>query len=128
MPVTGDDIAAATVRYARGLPERFDAVHLGLGEDGHTASWPPVPHPGAAVVHSDNAVAVIGNFNGHARMTLTPGPVNHARCRLLLTTGPGKAEMVRRWIDRDASIPVTRVRRSATTVFLDRGAASQLPR
>jgi 6-phosphogluconolactonase/glucosamine-6-phosphate isomerase/deaminase len=127
MPVTGDDLAMAAMRYAETLPDRFDAVHLGLGDDGHTASWPPVPHPDATVVSSANDVAMVGDFNGRGRMTLTPGPVNHARGRLILTTGKSKADMVRRWLERDRSIPVSHVRRSATTLFVDLAAAAKLP-
>src|SRR3954449_5319364 len=41
MPVTAGDLRAAAGRYARSLPDRFDLVHLGVGDDGHTASWPP---------------------------------------------------------------------------------------
>jgi 6-phosphogluconolactonase/glucosamine-6-phosphate isomerase/deaminase len=115
------------MRYAETLPDRFDAVHLGLGDDGHTASWPPVPHPDATVVSSPNDVAMVGDFNGRGRMTLTPGPVNHARGRLILTTGKSKANMVRRWLERDRSIPVSHVCRSATTLFIDPAAATKLP-
>ncbi len=74
MPVTDDDLAAGAARYAGGLPERFDVVHLGLGDDGHTASWPP----GDPVVDSSNGCEVIGEFNGFRRMTLTPPIVNAA--------------------------------------------------
>lgn len=126
MPVTGDAIGASSVDYAAGLPERFDAVHLGIGTDGHTASWPPVPHRDAAVVHSPSPVAIVGDFNGYGRMTLTPGPVNHARARLLLASGTDKASVVRRWIDRDAALPVSRLRRSGTTLFVDPDGASKL--
>ncbi len=128
MPVTGDDLGIAAMRYAETLPDRFDAVHLGLGDDGHTASWPPVPHLGATVVSSPNDVAMVGDFNGRGRMTLTPEPVNRARGRLILTTGKSKADMVRRWLERDRSIPVSHVRRSATTLFIDPAAAAKLPR
>src|SRR3546814_14759918 len=48
-----------------------DALPI-LGEDGHTASWPP----GDPVVDVKDAdVAVVGPFNGYRRMTLTPPPV-----------------------------------------------------
>ncbi len=127
MPVGGgDDLALAALRYADSLPVRFDAVHLGLGDDGHTASWPPVPHPDATVVSSTNRVAMVGDFNGRGRMTLTPGPINDARSRLILTTGRAKATMVKRWLDRDRTIPISHVRRSGTTVFVDAAAASKL--
>ncbi len=123
MPVTDNDLGAAAERYGRSLPERFDVVHLGLGDDGHTASWPP-GHP---VVDSDRRCEVIGEFNGYRRMMLTPPVVNAARARLVLTFGEGKAPMVRRWFLRDPSLPVDRVRRSDTVVVLDPAAANELP-
>jgi len=123
MPVTDADPAAAAARYAGGLPERFDVVHLGLGDDGHTASWPP----GDPVVDSDRPCEVIGEFNGFRRMTLTPPVVNAARSRLLLAFGASKAPMVQRWMLRDATLPVTRLRRTDTWVMLDPAAAADLP-
>ena len=123
MPVTAPDLDAAADDYAAGLPERFDVVHLGLGEDGHTASWPP----GDPVVDSRAQCAVVGTFNGFERMTLTPQVVNGARSRLLLVAGGGKAPMVRRWLLRDPQLPVDRVRRSDTWAFIDPAAAAQLP-
>jgi len=123
MPVTDADLDAAALRYASGLPDRFDVVHLGLGDDGHTASWPP-GHP---VVDSDQRCETIGEFNGFPRMTLTPSVVNAARSRLMLTYGTSKAPMVRRWLLRDPSIPVTRLRRADTWAMLDAAAVSELP-
>jgi len=126
MPVTDLDLAEASARYASTLPDRFDAVHLGLGADGHTASWPPAPHADVDVAASARAVEMVGEFNGRARMTLTARPVNRARARLVLTTGPGKAHMVRRFLDRDAELPISLVHRSSTTLFVDPAAASAL--
>lgn len=123
MPVTDPDLAAAAERYAVGLPDRFDVMHLGLGDDGHTASWPP----GDPVVDSDRRCEVIGEFNGYRRMTLTPLVVNASRSRLMLTFGESKAPMVRRWLLRDDSIPVARLRRADTWAMLDPAAAADLP-
>jgi len=123
MPVTDDDLEAAAQRYASGLPERFDVVHLGLGDDGHTASWPP----GDPVVDSDRGCEVIEEFNGRRRMTLTPPVVNAARARLMLTYGASKAPMVQRWFEHDGALPVDRLRRAATWVILDPAAAADLP-
>jgi 6-phosphogluconolactonase/glucosamine-6-phosphate isomerase/deaminase len=124
MPVTVPDLSAAAAGYAAGLPDRFDVVHLGLGDDGHTASWPPA-HP---VVDSDRECDVIDEFNGFRRMTLTPPVVNAARSRLMLAFGASKAPMMQRWLLRDAELPVTRVRRTHTWVMLDPAAAAELPR
>ena len=126
MPVTEPDLSAASARYAAGLPDRFDAVHLGLGDDGHTASWPPAPHPDVDVATRTRAVETVGEFNGRARMTLTARPVNRARSRLILTTGVGKAGMVRRFLERDPDLPISQVHRSGTTLFIDVAAASEL--
>lgn len=123
MPVTATDLAVAARRYGAGLPERFDVVHLGLGSDGHTASWPP----GHGVVDSERPCEAIGEFNGLARMTLTPPVVNAARSRLMLTLGASKAPMVARWLLRDPSIPADRVRRGNTWLFVDPAAAGELP-
>lgn len=123
MPVTATDLGAAARRYGAGLPERFDVVHLGLGDDGHTASWPPAHR----VVDSDRPCEVIEEFNGFERMTLTPRVVNAARSRVMLTLGDSKAEMVERWILRDPELPADRLRRSGTVTFLDHAAAARLP-
>lgn len=123
MPVTDAALEAAAGRYGAGLPDRFDVVHLGLGDDGHTASWPP----GDPVVASSRPCEVVGEFNGYRRMTLTPAVVNAARSRLMLTYGEAKAPVVARWLLRDPELPVDRVRRSATWAFLDPAAASALP-
>jgi 6-phosphogluconolactonase/glucosamine-6-phosphate isomerase/deaminase len=122
MPVTDADLPAAARRYGGSLPGRFDVVHLGLGDDGHTASWPP----GDPVVDSDRACEVVDEFNGHRRMTLTPRVVNAARARVVLTHGAAKAPVLARWLLRDPDLPVDRVRRSRTWTFTDPAAASTL--
>ncbi len=139
MPVTSADHRRAARAYAGRLPQRFDVVHLGIGDDGHTASWPPGDsvstltsgRSGAAaggVAAPDHAAAVVitGPFNGFLRMTLTPPPVNNAVSRLVLVTGASKANAVARWVEGDPSLPVQSVRRTNTTVMLDRHAAAQL--
>jgi 6-phosphogluconolactonase len=121
MPVTAKDLRAAAARYARGLPARFDVVHLGVGADGHTASWPP----GHGVVDSPRLVEITDDFNGFARMTLTPRAVNAARHRVVEVNGADKAAPIRRWLEGDRSLPVQRVRRTGTVVVLDPSAAGR---
>lgn len=122
MPVELDDLAAGAAAYASTLPDRFDVVHLGVGDDGHTASWAP----GDPVIDDPAPVGVSGVFNGFVRMTLTPPVVNAARSRIVLVDGAGKASAVRRWFLDDPTVPVQRVRRTRTTVVLDQQAADQL--
>ena len=120
MPVTATDLRAAASRYARSLPDRYDVVHLGVGDDGHTASWPPGDRD---VLASDRLVEVVPPFNGRARMTLTPRVVNAARARLVLATGAAKRPVITRWLDGDRSLPIATVRRTGTRVVLDPAAA-----
>lgn len=125
MPVAARDLRRAAARYAATLPDRFDVVHLGMGPDGHTASWPP----GDPVVDSDRPVDLCGEFNGRVRMTLTPRVVNAARARLIFIAGDDKASAVAAWLPRHpvaAHLPIARVRRSGTVVVLDPAAAAQL--
>jgi 6-phosphogluconolactonase len=119
MPVTDPDLTAAAVRYAALLPDRIDVVHLGIGDDGHTASWPP----GDPVAESPAAVAVSGEYQGRVRMTLTPAPVNAARLRVVLVAGAAKRAALERWLAGDRAIPVHRVRRTGTVLVVDRAAA-----
>ena len=123
MPVTAADIGAARLAYAALLPDRLDVVHLGVGDDGHTASWPP----GDAVIDATGIVAMSGEYKGRVRMTLTVPAVNAARHRLVLATGPAKAAIIERWLLHDPALPINRVRRANTLVVLDAPAAARLP-
>lgn len=117
MPVTASDLASAAARYARSLPARFDVIHLGMGDDGHTASWPP----GDPVIDRVEPVALSGVYQGRVRMTLTPPVVNAARGRVVLVFGPAKAAALAAWDG-----PIARVRRTGTVVFADEAAAAAL--
>ncbi|MGB8859910.1 MAG: 6-phosphogluconolactonase, partial [Ilumatobacteraceae bacterium] len=118
MPVTARHLSSAMRRYSAGLPERFDVVHLGLGDDGHTASWPP----GDPVIDAASPVALSALYNGFVRMTLTPLVVNAARHRLVLAPGAAKAAPLRGWLLEDRSLPIQRVRRADTVVVVDAAA------
>lgn len=120
MPVTATDLPAAARRYAAGLPAQFDVVHLGIGSDGHTASWPP-DEPG--IRSSSRPVELVSMFNGRPRMTLTRRVVNGARTRVVLAVGTAKRPVVERWLLDDTSLPISAVRRSSTHTFLDEAAA-----
>lgn len=120
MPVTASDLVVAARRYARALPDRLDVVHLGMGDDGHTASWPPCD----PVTDSTDPVALSQPYQGRVRMTLTPPIVNRAVGRVMLTFGAGKAQALAGWVGASRpDLPVARLRRSGTVVFTDDGAA-----
>jgi 6-phosphogluconolactonase/glucosamine-6-phosphate isomerase/deaminase len=123
MAVTAKDLEAAVMQYAALLPDKLDVVHLGLGDDGHTASWPP----GDSVIDATGKVALSGEYKGRRRMTLTVEAVNAARHRVVLATGGAKAPIVERWLLDDHGLPVDRVGRTNTVVMLDSEAAARLP-
>jgi 6-phosphogluconolactonase/glucosamine-6-phosphate isomerase/deaminase len=123
MPVTSKDLRRASARYAAGLPDRFDVVELGVGPDGHTASWPP----GDPVIDSPRPVDLCEEYQGRVRMTLTPKVVNDARQRLVLVTGKSKAKVIAEWLHGETAAPIGRIRQLSTVVVLDKAAASQLP-
>ena len=130
MPGEEEDLEAAAGRYAQvlaataGSPVVLDLVHLGLGDDGHTASLIPGD---AALQISDRDVAVSEEYRGYRRMTLTFPILNRARQRLWLVTGAGKAAMLARLCASDRSIPAGRVRAEDSIVFADRAATNEGP-
>jgi 6-phosphogluconolactonase len=119
MPVDDGDLDAAAARYAAALPDRFDVVHLGLGEDGHTASL----MPGDPVLEVRNLdVAVTGPYEGRRRMTLTYPGLSRAGRAIWVVTGEGKREALRKLIEGDPSIPATHVSIPEQVVVTDRAA------
>jgi 6-phosphogluconolactonase len=121
MPVTAADLDCAAQRYATLLHEVcggiLDLVHLGLGDDGHTASWAP----GTPELSGD--VALVCPYRGRARMTLTPAVVNRARRILWLVSGADKAHVLARFLEGDDTLPAARVRRWDSLVLADAAAA-----
>lgn len=127
MPVETSDLDEAARRYAGELQHFggvFDLVHLGLGDDGHTASLVP----GDPVLEAeDRDVAVSGPYQGHRRLTLTFPALNRAANVLWLVTGAGKAAMVQRLYHGDRSIPAGRVQSQNAVLIADDAAGAMLP-
>jgi len=127
--VLGADLDAAARTYADelraccGAQAAIDLVHLGLGDDGHTASL--VPGDGALAI-SDQDVVMTDIYRGHRRMTLTYPALNRARARIWLANGADKALMLSRLRDADEGIPAGRVARSNSVVFCDSAAANAM--
>ncbi len=116
MPVDAPDLDAAAHRYAAELPTTLDIVHLGLGDDGHTASL--VPGDGALLVE-DTAVAMTDFYRGHRRMTLTRPTLDDAGLIVWIVAGTDKAPMVERLIDADASIPAGLISQERAVLVTD---------
>lgn len=122
MPVTADDLEAAADAYAASLPERFDAIHLGIGVDGHTASLVP-DDPVLEVADRDVALTA-GPYEGRRRMTLTFRALARAGIVVWLVTGAEKASALRRLLADDDRIPASRVAAPRQVVVADPPAAS----
>ena len=123
MPVDDDELETASAAYGAALPPAFDLVHLGLGDDGHTASL--VPGDPALDVR-DRDVALTGEYRGRRRMTLTYRVLDRSVQVLWLVTGSDKAEPLRKLLASDPSIPAGRVAAARQVVLADRAAAGEL--
>ncbi len=104
------DAAAAAREYERILPETFDIMLLGLGEDAHIASiFPgsPLLKMGSDPIYGDPLVAAVWAAHLNAwRITLTPPALLDARAILVIVSGEHKAAAVRAALDA----PVDEVR------------------
>ena len=112
---------------APGAFPSFDAVLLGMGPDGHTASL----FPGTTAVDERQHWVVANWVEKFSvfRITLTFPVLNSARAVMFLVSGGEKAEMARRALrDPVAGLPCQRVRPESGDLiwFLDQAAGARL--
>ena len=87
---------------------RFDIIHLGLGEDGHTASlFPGNP----ALAEAKALVARVANAPKPPpeRLTLPFPVINAARAVLVMVQGASKKDALARVLRRDPALPASHV-------------------
>ena len=119
------DRQAAALAYEAELPERLDLVVLGIGEDAHTASL--FPGSDALSEEQRRVLPVIGPKPPPERLSLTPPALRSARLCLVLGSGAGKAEPVRRALQDPLDFVSTPIQLARGGVwFLDHAAAALL--
>lgn len=79
-------------RYAAELPERFDLILLGMGDDGHTASI--FPHQMDLWYSTNSCVVATHPDTGMERISFTGKVINAAQQIAFLVTGKAKADKV----------------------------------
>jgi 6-phosphogluconolactonase len=120
MPVNPPEPEAYAVTLRAICDDVLDVVHLGLGPDGHTASWPP----GYGIDDiTDRDVALCPEYQHRRRLSLTVPCVNRARWIVLTTSGDGKRPALDQLRAGDPTIPASRVRRGDDTWIVADGAA-----
>jgi 6-phosphogluconolactonase len=126
-PLVGDPTPALrqVPPDAAGRP-RFDAIHLGLGEDGHTASL----FPGSPALQETRALVAIVHDAPKPppdRLTLTLPVINAARAVLFMVQGAAKRDALARVRRRDPALPASYVQPvdGELRFIVDRAAAGQ---
>ena len=127
IPAERTDLESVAAEYAKELPEAFDAMVLGMGEDGHTESLFPGHGDWSRPVGAKVIVVSGAPKPPPCRLSVTPEVIWAARARLVLAPGAGKAAQIARALEGEADparYPVQTVRDA--TWLLDPAAASLL--
>ena len=108
-PLTQENLPALdrVPKNGAGLP-RFDIIHLGIGEDGHTASL----FPGSEALNERHAIVRAVDDAPKPppqRLTLTFPVLNAARAVLVMVSGASKSEALARVLRRDPALPASHV-------------------
>ena len=124
-------LRAAGIPSGEGGFPSFDLLFLGVGPDGHLLSV----FPGSPLLDSEDWVSAVpapAHVEPHVpRVSLNPGVIAAARQVLLVVQGEGKAEILATLFGAERDVgkwPAQLALRENTIWFLDRAAASKLPR
>ena len=98
----------------------IDLLHLGMGDDGHTASLFP-NSPALDVVDSD-VIETGDDLHPHRRMTLTFPAINRARLAVFTITGAKKRDMFER-VQSGDDLPAGKVDSERVVWIVDRSVA-----
>ncbi|HEY1420916.1 MAG TPA: 6-phosphogluconolactonase [Candidatus Dormibacteraeota bacterium] len=117
----GPDEAAGLYAHIVAAVAPLDLVHLGVGEDGHTASL----FPGHAALQASGLVVGIRDSPKppSQRVTLTLHALQAARRVIILATGAGKAEAVAK--AKRGEVPSGMI--PGARWLIDRAAAGEIP-
>ena len=114
---------AAAESYANDISsiECFDIVFLGMGEDGHTASLFP---ENEALEDSRTVVPVFHSPKPPSdRVSLSLSTIRNARCRIVLTGGTAKSDVIKR-IKNNEEFPINRI--GDIVWYIDEAAVSEV--
>jgi len=114
--VVAGEYAATLMEFTGGV---LDVVHLGLGDDGHTASLVPGD---ALLGETSLLVGATSPYRGFRRVSLTYPALAAARHVAWFVVGASKAGPVEKLLVSDPSIPAGRVAARNEMVFTDEAA------
>lgn len=100
----------------------LDCVHLGMGADGHTASWfADAPEYARAInrTHTSRVIALNPKAAPHPRISLTAHAVLGAKTLVIHITGEDKRKVLGRALAGDKTLPISVAlnRSTPTTIY-----------
>lgn len=110
---TADDGQYETEELLDALEWPLNIVHLGMGDDGHTASWftDAPEYTKLCAAHSQHCFAVHPGAAPYPRITLSPNAVFNSEKIVVHITGKAKRDVLERALSQDADYPISMVLR-----------------
>jgi len=97
MEADAKDQKKAASKYEKILPDQFDIMMFGIGEDGHIASL----FPGSGALRGDDkslVLPVVSPKRPYNRLTITPRVISMAKSIFIIATGTQKATVLYRML------------------------------